>query len=48
MAWLIYINNKSEKMHNIMLVVHSKLTFSSFYLRNCQKVIYFALVFEKK
>ena len=48
MARLIYINNKEEKMHNIILIVQLKVTFSSFYLRNCQKVIYFALVFEKK
>jgi hypothetical protein len=34
MAKVIYINNNGEKMHNVILVVHLKVTFSSFYLRN--------------
>lgn len=35
-------------MHSIPLIVHLKFTFSTFYLRNCRKVSYFAHVFEKK
>ncbi len=36
------------QMHNMIAIVHINLKFSAFYLRNCQKVTYFANVFEKK
>lgn len=32
----------------MLSIVHYYFIFSTFYLRNCQKVSYFAKVFEKK